>query len=117
MELSLAIDGNYDFCANKQEKTLYDEKVFCTSFMVFMSSVSDHLSGIEMILRITSFLTLLVCLIYLRDIFTKTWKYYEEKNITYSKFAVLLEGLPLKSEIAEQTITMGQRLRIFFSDE
>ena len=84
--------------------------------MVLLSNISSSLTTDEHIIRLTSFLTLLVMLIYIRDHFTKTWMYYDERYTTYGDFSILIEKIPSKNELKDHSKTIGQRLRGFFSD-
>jgi hypothetical protein len=47
--------------------------------MVLLSNISFIVATDEHIVRLTSFLTLLVALVYVRDNFTKTWMYFDER--------------------------------------
>ena len=64
-------------------------------------------------MRISSFVTLLFSLIYLRDHFTKTWRYYAERETTYSNFSIFLEGLPKRDILRAEgeNNTIGIKLR------
>lgn len=117
LELYISIDENYEFCVNGKHKIVHGEEILCTSFMVFFSNISDHLTGFELVLRVTSFFTLLASLVYVRDVFTKTWMYYDERRKTYANFSILIEQLPEKKQIASGTLTIGQRIRNFFGDD
>jgi len=84
--------------------------------MVFLSNISEVVNVDEHIIRFTSFFTLLVTLIYVRDQFTKTWLYYDERDTTYSDFSILVEKIPPKQFLTDHSKTIGQRLRDFFAD-
>ena len=81
--------------------------------MILLSTIDLHLTTEEHILRISSFVTLLIALIYMRDHFTKTWRYYDERETTYANFAIFMENLPSKAELQEEGEghTIGQKLR------
>lgn len=117
MELYLSINENYEFCINGVHKVVHGEEVICTSFMVLFSNINTQLTGVELVLRGTSFFTLLASLVYVRDVFTKTWMYYDERKKTYANFSILIEQLPEKAKIQSTSMSIGQRLRSFFGDE
>lgn len=64
--------------------------------MVLLAEIAEEITNAELVLRITSFLTLLFCLVYVRDTFTKTWMYYDERETSYADFSVVVENLPTK---------------------
>ena len=86
--------------------------------MILLANIAPDLTTVELILRLTSYLTLLVSLVYVRDTFTKTWKYYKERTTTYGTFSALLEHIPPKNDLKEEqaALTMGERIRRFFGD-
>lgn len=49
----------------------------------------------------------------MRDHFTKTWRYYDERETTYANFAIFMENLPSRAELQEegQDNTIGRKLR------
>jgi hypothetical protein len=90
MELYIAITENYSFCVEGHHRSIHGEEVLCTSFMVMFTKIGDQLTGIELVLRLTSFFTLLASLVYVRDALTKTWMYYDERKKTYSNFSIII---------------------------
>ena len=119
IELYFSIKSNFDFCNNHATRDVHGHAVHCTSFMILLSTIDLHLTTEEHILRISSFVTLLLALIFLRDNFTKTWRYYAERETTYSNFAIFMEGLPNKDtlKIEAQENTIGLKLRQFFGND
>ena len=118
MDIYFAVVENESFCVHGQARTVNGAQVTCSSFMVLLANIGPDLTTVELILRLTSYLTLLVSLIYVRDTFTKTWKYYKERTTTYATFSVLMEHFPPKNELKEDeaVLTMGERIRRFFGD-
>lgn len=58
--------------------------------MILFSNIREHVTTNEHIMRLSSFATLLFALVYLRDQFTKSWEYYDERKTSYSDFSVLI---------------------------
>lgn len=90
INLYKAVNQNYDFCIAGIPKVIFSSEVHCSGFMVFLANINDQVSGSETILRITSFITLLFYTIYIRDNFTKTWRYYDERQTSFADFSVLV---------------------------
>ena len=64
--------------------------------MVLFANIIEHLSDFELMLRLSSFGTLLLALIYIRDNFTKTWMYYDERETSYADFSLIIKNIPLR---------------------
>jgi hypothetical protein len=99
IDIYFAYHENQDFCINHVERVVDGTVIHCTSFMILLANINVNLTDVELFLRITSFLTLLFSLTYVRDIFTKTWKYYLERSPTYGTFSVIMEHLPSKNDL------------------
>lgn len=108
IELYNSININHDFCIRNTPKLKHEEEeIFCTSFMILLSNIHELLANDEHVVRLSSFVTLLLVLVYVRDQFTKSWKYYDERRTSYADFSILVENLPGKTE----GMTIGRRLR------
>lgn len=68
----------------------------------------------------SSFIVLIIILLYLRDSFKKTIGYYDEQMTTYSDFSIMLQNLPNKVLIDSDSDLMHKKmgfiLREFFND-
>jgi hypothetical protein len=116
-----AIQENTDFCVNHVDLVDTDGKsIPCSSYMVLFARIEDKVRTDEHIIRLSSFITLLFVLLYMRDSFRKIGEYYDERSTSYSDFSVLVENLPTKHEIAADPLlagkTIGTIVKDFLSD-
>jgi hypothetical protein len=100
IDIYFAVVDNDAFCLQYIPRIANGQEVECTSFMVLLANINPSLTTVELILRGTSFVTLLASMIYLRDIFTKSWNYFNEREVTYGTFSILMEHLPGKENLS-----------------
>lgn len=58
--------------------------------MVLFSRIEGKVHPSEQILRLSSFIIILLALLYMRDRLRKINEYYDERSISYSDFSIII---------------------------
>jgi hypothetical protein len=104
LTLAWAYDHNHDFCLRHVDRIgKGGEDIHCTSWMVLLSRLEAEVHADENILRITSFVTQLFFLLYIREQLRKHNAYFHEREPPkISDYAVLIKHIPKQSGIKKK---------------
>jgi hypothetical protein len=98
----VAVELNQSFClSHRLLSSGGSSSPHCTSFLIVFARIEEHVSGSELILRISSFIIHLAALVYIRDKIRKTVQYYDEKTTSLSDYSFIMKNLPLKDDIQQ----------------
>jgi hypothetical protein len=100
LSLYWAVESTYDICEENGFRALPNgKKGVCTSWLIKFVRSEPSVSDEELILRICSFAIHLLGLIYIRDMISKTRKYYNERSTLISHYSIMISNLPKQTKI------------------